>query len=414
MEIIRFETKQRFRMTKRILGLVGLCAALAVGVACNRGNANADRQALAATTRAMPVAVANVERKDVPVYLNGLGSVTAFNTVSVRSRVDGQLVQINFREGQQVKPGDLLAVVDPRPYEVQLSQAQAQLFKDQATLRDAKLNYDRYKGLRDAGAVSQQQVDTQQSTVDQLEGATRADQAQIDNAKLQITYCHITAPVGGRIGLRLVDTGNIVHASDQNPLLVITQLQPIAVIFTLPQDNLPAVQQRLRQGSPEVDVYSRDGQTKLATGKLLTIDNQIDLATGTGKLKAVFDNRKDELWPNQFVNARLLLETRKGSTVIPSAAIQRGPQGTLVYVMKPDKTVEVRPVTIALTQATESIIGGGLTPGEVVVTDGQDKLQNGSKVEPRGAGRAPGAGGGIAAPGTGGGNGAPSARNPAS
>jgi membrane fusion protein, multidrug efflux system len=398
-----------------------LCGLLAMGLACNRGDAKAERQAMAATPRAMPVAIANVERKDVPVYLNGLGSVTAFNTVSVRSRVDGQLVQINFREGQQVKQGELLAVVDPRPFEVQLSQAQAQLFKDQAQLRDGKLNLERFKSLRDAGAVSEQQVDTQQATVDQLEGSTRSDQSAIDNAKLQITYCHITAPVAGRIGLRLVDIGNMVHASDQNPLLVITQLRPIAVIFTLPEDNLLAVERRLRQGSPEVEVYSRDGQTKLATGKLLTIDNQIDPTTGTGRLKAVFDNKNDELWPNQFVNAKLLLETRKGSTVIPSAAIQRGPQGTLVYVMKPDKTVEVRPVTIALTQATQSIIESGLTPGEVVVTDGQDKLQNGSKVEPRGGagggGRGPGVPGNSNTPGS---NGAPvnkgarGAGNPAS
>jgi membrane fusion protein, multidrug efflux system len=247
--------------------------------------------------------------------------------------------------------------------------------------------------------VSEQQADTQQATVDQLEGATRVDQSQIDNAKLQITYCHITAPVAGRVGLRLVDVGNMVHASDQNPLLVITQLRPISVIFTLPEDNLLAVERRLRQGSPEVEVYSRDGQRKLATGKLLTVDNQIDAATGTGRLKAVFDNRNDELWPNQFVNAKLLLETRKGSTVIPSAAIQRGPQGTLVYVMKPDKTVEVRTVTIALTQATQSIVESGLMPGEVVVTDGQDKLQNGSKVEPRSGTGGGGRGTGSPAPG---------------
>jgi membrane fusion protein, multidrug efflux system len=399
MEISDLRRKVSGKASCSTIGCVLLCALLGMGLACNRGDAKAERQALAATTRAMPVAVANVERKDVPVYLNGLGSVTAFNTVSIRSRVDGQLVQVNFREGQQVKQGELLAVVDPRPFEVQLSQAQAQLFKDQAQLRDAKLNFERFKSLRDAGAVSQQQVDTQQATVDQLEGATRSDQSAIDNAKLQITYCHITAPVAGRIGLRLVDIGNMVHASDQNPMLVITQLRPIAVIFTLPEDNLLAVERRLRQGSPEVEVFSRDGQTKLATGKLLTIDNQIDATTGTGRLKAVFDNKNDELWPNQFVNAKLLLETRKGSTVIPSAAIQRGPQGTLVYVMKPDKTVEVRPVTIALTQSTQSIIDSGLTPGEVVVTDGQDKLQSGSKVEPRSGAGGGGRGTGAPAPG---------------
>jgi len=332
----------------------------------------------------VPVSVATAERRDMPYYLNGLGSVTAYYTVSLKSRFDGQLIQVNFKEGQTVKNGELLAVIDPRPYQVALDQAEAMLFKDQATLRDAKLNYDRFKGLlQSSGAMSQQQVDTQQATVDQLEGTVRNDQAAIESAKLNLVYCHITAPVSGRIGLRLVDPGNIVHANDTNAMFVITQLQPIAVLFTLPEDNLQAVSRQMAKSTLEVDAFSRDNQTKLATGKLLTIDNQIDQTTGTGRLKAVFDNKDNALWPNQFVNARLLLEVRKGSTAIPAAAIQRGPQGTYVFAVKSDSTVDVRPVTIGFTQDNVSVIASGISPSEVVVTDGQDKLQQGSKIETR-------------------------------
>jgi len=332
----------------------------------------------------VPVSVATAERRDMPYYLTGLGSVTAYYTVSVKSRVDGQLMEVNFKEGQTVKNGDLLAVIDPRPYQVALEQAQAMLFRDQALLRDAKLNYERFKGLlQSSGAMSQQQVDTQQATVDQLDGTVRNDQATVNNAKLNLVYCHITAPVSGRIGLRLVDPGNIVHATDTNAMFVITQLQPIAVLFTLPEDNLQTVSRQMGKGTLEVDAFSRDDQTKLATGKLLTIDNQIDQTTGTGRLKAVFDNKDNALWPNQFVNARLLLEVRKNSTAIPAAAIQRGPQGTYVFVVKSDNTVDVRPVTIGFTQDNVSVIASGISPSEVVVTDGQDKLQQGSKIETR-------------------------------
>jgi multidrug efflux system membrane fusion protein len=343
----------------------------------------APSKARANAAQTIPVTVAKVMQQDLPVYLSGLGSVAAYYTVSVKSRVDGQLVDVKFKEGESVKQGALLAVIDPRPYQVQLEQAQSQLFKDQASLRDAQLNYQRYKGLlQNSGAMSQQQVDTQQATVDQLDGAVRNDQATVDNAKLNLTYCHITAPVSGRIGLRLVDPGNMVHAADTNPMLVITQLQPITALFTLPEDQLPEVAQHLRKTALQVDAYSRDDQNKLASGKLLTIDNQIDQTTGTGKLKAVFSNEDNVLWPNQFVNIHLLLETRKNATVIPSAAVQQGPQGSYVYVMKQDNSVEVRNISSSLTEGNLTQIASGVSPDEVVVTDGQDKLQAGSKVLP--------------------------------
>src|SRR5271154_4004728 len=358
-----------------VLAIVGsLCASFS-------GCTSADKQqkAQAADPHAVSVAVAKVQQQDVPVYLVGLGSVTAFYTANIKSRVDGQIMRVNFQEGQTVREGDLLIVIDPRPYQVQLEQMQAQLFKDQATLRDARLNLDRYTTLIPSGSIAQQQVDTQKSLVDQLDGQVRPDQAQIDSAKLQLVYCNITAPFTGRVGLRQVDPGNIIHAADTNPMLILTQLQPIAVIFTLPED-----------------AYSRDDQTKLATGKLLTIDNQIDPTTGTAKLKAVFDNKDNQLWPNQFVNANLLLETRKNSTVLPTAAILRGPQGTFVYLVKPDKTVEARSVTVSIAQGNNTAIASGLNPGDTVVTDGQDKLQTGSKIEPRSAGPGNTSGGGSA------------------
>jgi len=368
----------------RSLLFLAVMALLLVSVGCNGGSSKPTTARAASSGQPIPVGVATAEKRDLPVYLSGLGSVLAFNTVSVKSRIDGQLVRVNFKEGQFVKQGELLALIDPRPYEVALSQAQATLFRDQAQLRDARLNYERFKSLlQESGAMSQQQVDTQRATADQLEGAVRADQAAIDQQKLNLAYCHITAPISGRIGIRLVDVGNMVHAADTNPMLVITQLQPVSVLFTLPEDSLPTVAQQMRNGTLEVDAYSRDDQTKLATGKLLTIDNQIDQSTGTGRLKAVFDNKDNILWPNQFVNARLLLEVHKNSTVIPAVAVQRGPQGTFVFTLKPDKTVEVRPVAVSLTQNNVSSIASGIAPGDAVVVDGQDKLQAGSHVEPR-------------------------------
>jgi membrane fusion protein, multidrug efflux system len=383
-----------------------LVLAVTLGVFCAffsscTGADSKQQKAQAAAPHAVSVAVAKVQQQDVPVYLVGLGSVTAFYTANIKSRVDGQIMRVNFQEGQVVKEGDLLILIDPRPYQVQMEQMQAQLFKDQATLRDAQLNLQRYTTLIPSGSIAQQQVDTQKSLVDQLDGQVRTDQAQIDNAKLQLVYCNITAPFTGRVGLRQVDPGNIVHAADTNPMLILTQLQPIAVIFTLPEDQLPTVAQHMKNSTLLVEAYSRDDQTKLATGKLQTIDNQIDQTTGTAKLKAVFDNKDDQLWPNQFVNANLLLETRKNSTVLPTAAILRGPQGAFVYLVKPDKTVEARTVTISLTQGNITTTTSGLIPGDTVVTDGQDKLQTGSKIEPRNSGPSNNAGSsGAPAPGT--------------
>ena len=375
-------TRARF---SRALALFALAAVCAFFSSCSSSADSKQQKAQAAGPRAVSVAIAQVQRQDVPVYLSGLGSVTAFNTANIKSRVDGQIMKVNFREGQNVRKGELLLEIDSRPFQAQLDQMQAQLFRDQAQLRDAQLNLQRYTALIPSGSIAQQQVDTQKALVDQLDGTVRNDQAQIDNAKLQIVYCHITAPFSGRVGLRQVDPGNIVHASDTTPMLILMQLQPIAVIFTLTEDVLPTVSKHMRQGTLEVDAFSRDDQTKLATGKLLTIDNQIDPTTGTAKLKAVFDNKDNALWPNQFVNADLLLETRKSSTVVPTAAILRGPQGTFVYAVNPDKTVQDRQVTVSLTQGDTTVITAGLNPGDTVVTDGQDKLQRGSRIEPRAA-----------------------------
>lgn len=376
---ITSRTEGRFRVAVVCM----LAAVCAFSVGCSGGDAKPQKAQAATGPRAVSVAVAPVQKQDVPVYLSGLGSVTAFNTANIKSRVDGQIMKVNVREGQEVHQGELLVEIDSRPYQVQLEQMQAQLFRDQAQLRDARLNLERYTALIPSGSIAQQQVDTQKALADQLEGTVRNDEAQINSAKLNITYCHITAPFNGRVGLRQVDSGNIVHASDANPMLILTQLQPIAVIFTLPEDVLPRVAAQMRRGTLEVDAFSRDDQTKLAMGKLLTIDNQIDPSTGTAKLKAVFSNADSKLWPNQFVNADLLVEMRKNSTVVPTAAILRGPQGTYVYAVNPDKTVEDKIVTVALTQGDTTVVSDGVNPGDTVVTDGQDKLQRGSRIEPR-------------------------------
>ena len=329
----------------------------------------------------VPVVVATAQKGDLPVYLIGLGTVTAFNTVTVRSRVDGQIVKVNFTEGQFVREGDALIEIDPRPYQVLLEQAEGQLAKDQAQLHDVQVDFERYQLLYSEGVIPKQQVDTQQAQVGQFQGAIKADQATIDNAKLQLVYARITSPISGRAGLRLVDIGNIVHAADTTGLLVITQLQPISVIFTLPQDQLQQVLVKLRGGGQlPVEAYDRDDITKIADGKLATIDNQIDPTTGTYKLKSIFSNGNDALFPNQFVNVHMLVDTKHNLVVVPAAAIQRGPQGTYVYVVSGGDTAHIRVVTIAQTTGNNIGISSGLNSGDVVVIDGQDKLQDGSNV----------------------------------
>ncbi len=332
---------------------------------------------------AIPVGVATVKQGDFNVYLNGLGTVQAFNTVSLKTRIDGQIMQVNFREGQEVRAGGLLILIDPRPYQVALAQAQATLQKDEAQLTNAKAQYERNKVLYEQGVIAKQDLDTLEASFGTYEGTIASDKAAIDNAKLNLTYCRIVSPIDGRVGLRQVDPGNYVTASTGTPMLVITQLHPIAVIFTLPEDQLQQVAQHMRTGELEVDAYSRDDQTKLATGKLLTIDNQIDQTTGTAKLKAIFDNQENTLWPNQFVNAHLLLETRKNAITAPASAMQRGPEGTFTYVVDANNTVQMRPVKVDLTQGSTVVLGQGLQGGDRVVTDGQEKLQAGMRVAPQ-------------------------------
>src|SRR5208283_2135113 len=337
--------------------------------------------------RPTPVVAIAARSGDLPVYLRGLGSVSPFNTVTVRSRVDGQIMKVAFTEGQLVHEGDLLLEIDPRPFQVQLEQAQGQLARDRAQLADAKVNLDRYKALYEAKVIPKQQLDTQDASVKNFEGAIEADQAGIDSAKLQLTYCRITAPLTGRVGFRLVDQGNIIHASDPNGLLVITQLQPIAVLFTIPQDDLQPVLKKLRAGAKlPVFAFDRDNVTKIATGTLVTVDNQIDASTGTSKLKAVFDNSDFALFPNQFVNVQLLLDTDHNVVIVPAAAIQRGPQGTFVYLVTDangKKKVSVRPVTTGNSEGNRIVVKEGLAPGDVVVVDGGDKLVEGSLVDVR-------------------------------
>jgi multidrug efflux system membrane fusion protein len=331
--------------------------------------------------RVVPVRTAVVQHRDMNLYINGLGTVTAFKTVTLRSRVDGEVVKIGFSEGQAVHAGELLAEIDPRPYQAQLQQAEGQLARDEATLKLARLTVARGADLLKTKSIAQQQLDEQAAQVEQLEGTIQTDQALVDNAKLQLDYCRIVAPIDGRIGLRLVDQGNIVHANDATGMAVITQLKPISLVFPIPQDDIPRVQKRSRETETlTVDAYDRDFKVKLASGKLLAIDNQVDATTGTLRLKAIFENEDGTLFPNQFVNARLLVDTRHNAIVAPSAAVQRGPNSTFVYVVNSDEKAELRNVVIGETEGAETIVTSGLVAGEVVVTDGVEKLQHDTKV----------------------------------
>jgi len=343
-------------------------------------------QAKSMAPRVVPVTATPARQADLDLYLNGLGAVVAYNTVTIRSRVEGQLLKVAFQEGQTVEAGDLLAEIDPRPYEVQLTQAEGALARGEAALRTAQRDLERYESLADRKQITEQQIDAQRTLVQQCEAAIKIDRGVIDNVRLQLDYCRITAPISGRIGLRLVDAGNIVRANDAAGLAVIAQFHPIAVVFTVPQDEIVRVQRALAtNGKLSVDAYNRDFQAKLASGSLTALDNQVDSSTGTVKLKAVFPNEDNTLFPNQFVNARLLVETIRGATVIPMAAVQHGPKSTFVYVVQADSTVELRPVITGATQGDQVAIVSGLAPDELVVTTGIDKLNNKTKVAVRGA-----------------------------
>lgn len=417
-----------------VLGVILLAVGSAVWVIHRNGQTQAlqGQKMEAATNRPIPVQTQPVQQRTMPIYLTALGTVTAYNTVTIKPRVDGQLLRVNFREGQTVSKGQLLLEIDPRPYQAALAQAEGQLAKDQANAKNTDAEAARYTALYQAGVVSKESQQTQISNAGQATGAIQADQAAIQAAQVNLAYTRVASPIDGVVGLRQVDAGNIVHASDTNGLVVVTQMHPIAVIFTLPEDQLPQVRERMRSGQKLiVDAYDRSDTIHLAGGTLLTIDNQIDTTTGTDKVKAVFDNKDGALFPNQFVNIRLILEQRQNALVLPSVAIQTGTQGSFVYVVRPGEPppeksengpapggsgtgsrtggspqgdgaaneqakgpsyyVEAVPVKVELTEGSRVILAGGVKPGEEVIVDGLEKLKDGSRVLPKEGAPAPGA-----------------------
>src|ERR1700722_1922494 len=364
---------------RRLVGMkLGMIARLAPWVllvsalACHRGGDTPDGGADGGA-HPVPVLTTKVEKRDMPIRLDGLGSVTAYYTVTIHSRVDGELMKVPFLEGQEVKKGDLLAQIDPRPFQIAKEQAEAQLARDKASLVDDKLNLDRDIDLRKQALVAQQVVDDQQALVGQLEGTVKADQAAIDSAQLNLIYSRIISPIDGLTGVRQIDPGNIIHAADTNGLVVITALDPIAVLFTLPEDDLPAISEQMETHKLTADAFTRDGRVNLGTGEGALVDNQINQTTGTPPINAIFPNPHRALWPNQFVKTSLLLTTRRGALVVPTVAIQRGPQGTFVYRVKSDSSVEAQNCTLGTSQNDLTIVEHGLTEGDQVVVDGQYK-----------------------------------------
>jgi multidrug efflux system membrane fusion protein len=368
--------KVRLSRTRIVL----LCAVVVIGLVWLSLSEHGKSSVGPVKPQAVLVRIAQATRTDVPQYLEGLGTVQAFNTVTVTDRVDGQLQKVAFTEGQTVKKGDLLAQIDPRPYQAVLELAIATKSKDEAQLENAKRDLDRYLILAPNNLASKQTLDTQRALVAQLEAQIKADQANIDSAKTQLDYTTITSPINGRTGIRLVDVGNNVHSTDTTGIVVITQMQPITLIFTLPENVLPQVNKALAQGPVGVTALSRDDSTTLDQGTLLLVDNQIDQTTGTIRLKATFPNSNNTLWPGQFINARLLLQVRHQALTIPSTAAQRGPDGMFVYVVKPDSTVEARPLKTGVEMGSILLVESGLQEGERVVTSNQFRLQPGISV----------------------------------
>jgi multidrug efflux system membrane fusion protein len=364
------------------IGVVVVAAALGWAAYSYTGGGHAAPSA-SANPPPVPVSPGTTETRDMPVYVRGIGTVQAFNTVTVKSRVDGQIVKVDFTEGQEVKAGDPLFEIDPRPFQAALAQASAAKEKDQAQLTSAEADLKRYSQLVGPGYQTRQSFDQQKGLVGQLTASIKADQAAIDNATLNLTYATIRSPIDGRTGARLVDIGNLVHATDNTGLVSITQLKPIFVTFTVPQNQFDRIRKSAAAGPVEVQAVSADDQTQLAAGKLTLIDNQIDAATGTIRLKATFDNADEALWPGEFVNTRLVAGIDKNAVTVAARALQRGPKGEYLFVIKPDMTVEIRNVEVAEVEHGLAAIGKGLSPGEQVVVDGQYRLDQGSKVNPQ-------------------------------